>query len=121
MARRILVVDDEASVSDSIRRILALDHYAVETVTSAREALIAFQPGKFDLVITDYEMADTKGDQLAAAIKAVAPEQPILMITAYGESLRLSGSFPLSVDSVISKPFDVRDFRDKVHQMAAKK
>jgi len=121
MERRILVVDDEALVSDSICRILVLVHYVVETVTSAKDALAAFQLGKFDLVITDYEMADTKGDQLAAAIKAVAPEQPILMITAYGENLRMAGSFPLAVDSVISKPFDVRDFREKVHQMATKK
>ena len=83
MARRILVVDDESLVSDSIRRILALDQHAVETVTSAQDALVAFQPGKFDLIIIDYEMPDTKGDKLAAAIKALAPQQPILMITAY--------------------------------------
>ena len=121
MARRILVVDDESIVNDSIQRVLALDQHVVETVTSAQDALVAFQPGKFDLIIIDYEMPDTKGDKLAAAIKALAPGQPILMITAYAETLRLAGIFPLSVDSVMSKPFEIREFRETVHQLATRK
>lgn len=103
---------------DSIRRILALDKYEVETVGGAQDALTAFQPGKFSLIIIDYEMPDTKGDKLAAAIKALAPKQPILMITAYAETLRLAGSFPLSVDLVISKPFNIQEFRDAVRQLS---
>jgi CheY-like chemotaxis protein len=120
MARRILVVDDESLVCDSIRRILALDEHEVETVASAPDALEVFQPGKFSLIIIDYEMPDTKGDRLAAAIKKLAPDQPIMMITAYAETLRLAGSFPLSVDLVISKPFDIREFRDAVRQLTGK-
>jgi CheY-like chemotaxis protein len=120
MAGRILVVDNEPLVCDSVRRVLALDQHMVEEVTSAQDALVAFEPGKFDLIIIDYEMPDTKGDKLAAAIKALAPEQPILMITAYAETLRLAGLFPLSVDLVMSKPFEIREFRETVRQMAAK-
>jgi len=83
----------------------------VETVTASQDALSAFEPGKFDLIITDYEMPVMKGDQLAAAMRALAPQQRILMITAYGEHLRLSGDFPLAVDLVMSKPFDVQKLR----------
>jgi CheY-like chemotaxis protein len=117
MARRILVVDDEPLVCDSIRRILATDQHEVETVANSEAALAAFQTGKFDLIVIDYEMPGTKGDKLAAAIKKLAPQQPILLITAYAETLRLAGSFPLSVDRVISKPFDVQDFRAAVGQL----
>jgi two-component system OmpR family response regulator/two-component system alkaline phosphatase synthesis response regulator PhoP len=112
-------VDDESLVCDSIRRILALDRHQVEAVASSKEALAVFEPGKFDLIIIDYEMPDAKGDKLAAAIKAQASSQPILMITAYAETLRLAGSFPLSVDLVMSKPFDIREFRDAVLQLTA--
>lgn len=120
MARRILVVDDEALVCDSIKRILEHDQHKVETATSGKEALVAFQRGRFDLIITDYEMPVMKGDKLAAAIKAQAPKQPIIMITAYAESLRLAGEFPLAVDLVISKPFDIEEFRKAVRQLATK-
>jgi DNA-binding response OmpR family regulator len=120
MPRRILVVDDETLVSDSIRRVLAVDQHEVETVASSQDALAAFQAGKFDLVIIDYEMPIMKGDKLAAAIKALVPQQPIIMITAYGETLRLAGSFPLAVDLVMGKPFDIQEFRDVVRRLTAK-
>lgn len=117
--RRILVVDDEAVVCESIGKVLALDHQEVETATSGQGALAACQAGKFDLIIIDYELPDMKGDKLAAAIKAQAPQQPIIMITAYGEALRLAGNFPLAVDLVMGKPFDIEEFREAVRQLAA--
>ena len=111
ISRRILVVDDEPMVCDSIRRVLAADKHQVQTAACGQEALALFQSGAFDLVILDYEMPDMKGDKLAAAIKALVPTQPILMITAYTESLRHTGSFPLAVDRVLGKPFDVQELR----------
>jgi CheY-like chemotaxis protein len=120
MARRVLVVDDETAICETIAGVLALDHHEVETVTSGHAALLAFQRSKFDLVIVDYLMPVMKGDEVAAALKALAPQQPILMMTAYNETLRLEGSFPLAVDLVIRKPFDVQEFREAVRQLAAK-
>jgi two-component system, cell cycle response regulator CpdR len=120
-ARRVLVVDDEALVCDSIRELLRdFDRHEVETVTSGEEALVAFQRAKFDLIIIDYEMRVMKGDKLAAAIKALAPQQPILMITAYGEEFRLGDNVPLAVDLVMNKPFGVQEFRGAVRQLATK-
>ena len=117
--RRVLVVDDEPAVCDSITRILALDEHEVEIATNAQDALRIFKPGKFDLIIIDYQMPVMKGDKLAAAIKAQSPKQPVILITAYGEALRLSGDFPLAVDLVISKPFGVPEFRGAIRQIMA--
>lgn len=72
----------------------------------------------WSLVILDYEMPVMKGDKLAAAIRSVARQQPIIMITAYGESLRHAGDFPLAVDRVIDKPFDLQTLREAVRQLA---
>jgi len=118
LGRRILVVDDESTVCDSIRRILASDGHQVTTAFNAEEAMTAFRSGEFDLVITDYEMPVTKGDKLAAAIKALRPAQPIILITAYAESLRLKGSFPLDVDLVLPKPFKLEQMREAVQRLA---
>jgi len=121
VTRRILVVDDEALVCESIKQVLALDEHEVEAVTSSQDALAAFQGGKFDLVIIDYLMPGMRGDKLAATIKALAPHQPIIMLTAYGERLRFEGEFPLAVDLVMSKPFDLQELRTAVRQAAAKR
>ena len=113
-ARRILVVDDEAFVCDAVKMMLAFDGHRVETANSAKEALTLFEKEKFDLVITDYAMPEMKGDELAAAIKSRAPNQPIVMITAYAEMLQASGN-PLSgVDFVISKPFLLENLREAI-------
>lgn len=111
-AKRILVVDDEPFVCEAVRMMLAFDGHDVETAGSAREALGIFEPGKFDVVITDFAMPAMKGDELAAAIKARAPGQPVVMITAYAEMLQASRNPLKGVDCVISKPFLLENLRD---------
>ena len=55
-AQRILVVDDEPFVCESVKLMLAHDGHAVETAGGGREALAKYAPDRFDLVITDYNM-----------------------------------------------------------------
>src|SRR6516165_457713 len=83
---RILVVDDEPLVCDSVRRMLAIDDHRVEMATSAEAAFALSEKEIFDLVITDYKLPVMNGDKLAAAIKARQPNLPIALITAYAES-----------------------------------
>jgi CheY-like chemotaxis protein len=112
--RRILVVDDEPLVCDAVKMMLAFDGHEVETASNGKEALALLERSQFDLVITDFQMPTMKGDELAAAIKARNPKQPIVMITAYAEMLHASGN-PLSgVDYVISKPFLLENLREAI-------
>jgi CheY-like chemotaxis protein len=113
-ARRILVVDDEPFVCDAVKMMLTFDGHRVETANSGKEALTLLEKEKFDLVITDYAMPVMKGDQLAAAIKSRAPNQPIVMITAYAEMLQASGNALSGVDFVISKPFLLENLREAI-------
>ena len=61
-----------------------------------------------DLVITDFEMPQMKGDELATRIKQAWPAQPVLMITAYAEQL---GDSDNPVDALLNKPFHLEDLR----------
>ncbi len=112
--RRILVVDDEPLVCDALKMMLEFDRHVVETANSAQEALTLFEKGRFDLVITDFEMPGMKGDALAAAIKSKVPTQPVVMVTAYAELLRSSGRPLKGVDSMIGKPFLLENIRETV-------
>ena len=118
--RRILVVDDDPLVCESIRRILQLDQHQVEIANSGHDALTAVQRSKFDLIIIDYEMPGNKGDAIAAEIKTKAPQQLIIMITGHTEALRLAGNYPLAVDQVITKPFDMQELREAVRKIVSK-
>ena len=118
-ARRILVVDDDEAVCSTIKILLSLDSYQVTTATSGREGLSLYEHSQFDLIITDYRIPDLRGDQLAAAIRKLTAGQKILMMTAYGDSLRLSGNAAPMVDRIISKPFDIGEFRETIRQLTA--
>ena len=112
--KRILVVDDEPFVCDAVKMMLAFDGHDVVTANDAKEALETFDKSKFDLVITDFAMPGMKGDELAAAIKAKAPTQPVVMITAYAEMLQSSGKKLTGVDFLVSKPFLLEHLREAI-------
>lgn len=112
--RRILVVDDEPFVCEAVRMMLAFDGHQVETADGGEAALKRLDSEKFDLVITDYAMPNMKGDQLAAAIKARDPQQPVVLITAYAEMLHSSGNPLKGVDFMISKPFLLENLREAI-------
>ena len=112
--KRILVVDDEPFVCDTVKLLLAFDGHQVDTALSAKEALTKFAPGKFDVVITDYSMPEMKGDELGARIKALAPNQPVVLITAYAEMLRDAETPLIGVDCMVSKPFMLEHLREAI-------
>ena len=115
--RRILVVDDEPFVCDAVKMMLAFDGHSVETACSAKDALALFDKAKFDLVITDFAMPAMKGDELAVAIKARNPQQPVVMITAYAEMLQASAKPLPGVDFIISKPFLLENLREAISRV----
>ena len=107
-------MDDEQSVCDCIRLLLAFDGHEVTSVNSGRAALSVFEKNKFDLVFTDYSMPGMRGDELAVAIKELAPGQPVLMITGFAPPRLL----PDGVDCVLSKPFMLTDLREAIHRLS---
>jgi CheY-like chemotaxis protein len=109
--KHILVVDDEPSVRQSVRMLLEQDGYIVDEAKSGVEALAMLEADKFDMIFTDYIMPQMRGDKLAAAIKHFAPDQPVVMITAFPEKLQSSLG---SVDSLICKPFDAAELRKAI-------
>jgi CheY-like chemotaxis protein len=113
----ILVVDDEPLVCDAVKMLLMFDSHKVETAPDGPTALAAFAPGKFDLVVVDYEMPGMKGDQLAVAIKERAPRQPVLMLTAHGDMLRSSGRPLAGVDLIVDKPFRLETLRESIAKL----
>ena len=116
--RHILVVDDEPLIRQSIQLLLEDDGYIVDEAGSGDEALALFEPGKFDMIFTDYFMPEMKGDQLAAAIKKRSPKQPVVMITAFPEKFQ-SSACPLGgIDSFICKPFEVETLRAAIARYA---
>ena len=120
-AYQILVVDDEPSVGRAITLLLKHDGHTVRAVESAAAALELFEPGKFDLVMTDYAMRDMKGDALATVLKQRQPGLPILMVSAFADDLTSGGKRMADVDLLLNKPFSLAQLREAVAQAMQKK
>jgi len=111
----ILVVDDDTSMGESIQRLLVCSGYQTEVATSGEQALSVFRPGKYGLVITDYDMPGIKGDDLAAAIRAGVPNQRIMILTGFLDKAMAFGR--PAADLVMSKPFGVRELLGAVSSL----
>jgi YesN/AraC family two-component response regulator len=107
LGKRILLVDDERAIRDSIRQLLHQDEHTVVEANNGAEALRLFTQDRFDVVLTDCFMPFVKGVELATSIKRLSPEQPILMITGYG--IKSGPHNP--VDMILRKPFGIGELR----------
>lgn len=110
---RVLVVDDEPLVGESLKEILEFGGHSAEAVFGANEALSRYEPGAFDLLIIDYSMPGMKGDELAAVIRKRAPNQRIIIITGLVGKLESV----VCADLVINKPFELQGFLSAVNDL----
>ena len=109
---RILVVEDEPLVREVIEVYLREDKHIVQTACNGREGLEKYQAGTFDLVLTDRAMPEVNGDVLAFEIKKINPNQPIILLTGFGDLMSGAGEKPEGVDLVVSKPFTLNSLRE---------
>ncbi len=120
-ALRIMLVDDEEVLLEVISELLASSGHTVDVYANPTSAINAFKDKQYDLVITDRAMPLMSGDQLAAAIKEVAPDTPIFMITGFGDLIKDSGDLPDNVDEVLAKPVPLDVLNRKLSELVAKK
>ena len=112
--RRILVVEDDPTVRDSITLLLRIDRHIVSEAANGLEALKLVGQQPFDLVVLDFAMPEMLGGEVALRIKLIAPTLPILMVTAHVEKLT---DFDKPVDAVLAKPFAVEELRSAVTKL----
>jgi DNA-binding NtrC family response regulator len=83
--KRVLVVDDEKSITSALELVLGDEGYEVTTAGSVAEAVARLKGGRpFDLVFTDLRLPDATGIELLDRIKADSPDTQVVLITAHG-------------------------------------
>ncbi len=117
MADRILVVDDEQIIRESIAFILHGEGYSVSEAVNGREALSKIQSEPFDLVITDLEMPEMKGIELLEAAAHVSPETVFVIITAYGSLETAIAALRKGASDYILKPIEFDELLVKIRRL----
>ncbi|MBU0503601.1 MAG: response regulator [Candidatus Omnitrophota bacterium] len=122
MAKRILIVDDEAMITKSLKKLLAKEGFAPTIVSSGNEALDQIKTNDFDLLILDIRMPQMDGIETITAIRqymAVEGKDPIpeIVITGYADENKYKCAVDLKVSAYIYKPFDTNEFLDTIKKV----
>jgi DNA-binding response OmpR family regulator len=109
VALRCLVVDDEEEVAEVVADILTTAGHTAVIAASGQAAVDHIGAEPFDLVFTDLAMPGMTGWQVARAVKAKAPEVPVVMMSGFGVEVAPAELHTNGVDLVLSKPLQIKD------------
>ncbi|MDQ7782496.1 MAG: response regulator [Desulfomonilaceae bacterium] len=102
---KILVLDDEQIVLDSVTRILEEENYEVKTCRKGRDAVEMLKEGRFDILMTDLKMPGMDGLQAMEAMAEIDPDLSMIMFTAYSTVDSAVKAMKLGAVDYIRKPF----------------
>jgi DNA-binding NtrC family response regulator len=111
---RILIIDDEQLMTDSLRQHFVHDGYSVDTAATGAEAIERFDQGGHHVAICDLQLPDMDGLEVMRHIKETRPLTDVIVVTGYG-------TVPLAVEATkagafdfVQKPFDFEELHLKV-------
>lgn len=103
----VLVVDDDPAILELLTDILGPEGFEVETALSGVAAVLLARSGRFDAILMDIMMPRLNGVEALRTIKSVAPQTPVIMMTAHkGHELEKQAR-ELGAAAVLWKPFDL--------------
>jgi len=112
--RKILIVEDEAVVRESVRDWLTDDGYDVECVETGEEALERIKEEEFGVVVLDLRLPGIDGLQVYEHVKELAPETKGVIITAYPSKETQEKARRLGLLDYLAKPFKVEDLEKTI-------
>jgi YesN/AraC family two-component response regulator len=117
--KKMLIVDDEETLTYSLYQsfIISQRDYEVVTAASGEEATEKLVETEFDLVITDIKMPGMDGLELLSQIKAKYPATEVIVMTAYGSPEKKEEALKRGARFYIEKPFEIREIKQLVMEL----
>ena len=120
---RVLVIDDEQVMVDTLCRMLDRLGYQYTKRTSSVEALKLFQagPDQFDLVITDQTMPNITGMELAKTFMDIRSDMPIILCTGFSEKVNEDSAKAMGISAFVLKPIIMSDIAHTIREVLDEK
>jgi DNA-binding NtrC family response regulator len=108
---KILIVDDEPAILEMNTERLQYLGYQVTALTSSRKALevVAKNPNKFDLIITDMTMPEMSGVALAEHVLRIRPDMPIILCTGFTDAVTPEEVKEMGIREFVMKPIAIEE------------
>jgi two-component system response regulator MprA len=114
---RILVVDDDRSVRDALRRALTLGGYEVEAAEDGRQALARLASSAPDAVVLDVGLPEVDGLEVCRRLRGAGDRTPILMLTARASVEDRIDGLDAGADDYLVKPFDLGELKARIRAL----
>ncbi len=114
---RILLVEDDPSLSEFLARVLSEESFTCTVVETAHDALASVLDTTYDVVILDWMLPDGDGLSVCAGIRAAGRITPILMLTARGEVPDRVAGLRAGADDYLVKPFEVDELLARIEAL----
>jgi two-component system response regulator RegX3 len=109
----ILLVEDEASLSEPLAFLLQKEGYSVSIAEDGRRAVELFAQGQFSLVLLDLMLPELSGVEVCRAIRATS-QVPIIMLTAKDSEVDIVVGLELGADDYVTKPYSSRELLARI-------
>ena len=114
MNERILVVEDEPTISTGLRDDLEIEGFTVEVTEDGNAALSRILEGKFDLILLDLMLPGMDGFTVCREARLKGDHTPIIMLTAKGQEVDKIVGLELGADDYVTKPFSRRELLARI-------
>ena len=115
---RVLVVEDQAELADSVARVLRREGMAVDVVYDGREALDRTAVIDYDVVVLDRDIPEVHGDEVCGALVQRTTQTRVLMLTASGTIADRVEGLSLGADDYLPKPFAYAELVARIRAVA---
>jgi DNA-binding response OmpR family regulator len=111
---RLLVVEDDRLLNNTLCYNLSVSGYAVDSAMTMAEAVRFFETQDYDLIVLDVNLPDGNGFDFCKQIKERRPDTAVIFLTANDMESDMLKGFELGADDYVTKPFPISVFRKKV-------
>lgn len=114
--KSILIVDDDISILKSMKELLRLEGYAVDTAESGQEAIMKSEANLYNLALLDIKLGDVEGTELLEKLHKSKPRMMKIMITGYPSLDNAVAALNKGADAYIMKPANAKEFLSTVER-----
>jgi DNA-binding NtrC family response regulator len=114
---RILLVDDDTNIRQTLAIVLQEEGYAVDTAENGKEAIEKSFANFYNLAVVDWRLPDIEGTLLLSQLKETTPKMVKIMLTGYPSMNNAIEAVNLHADAFLVKPVDVEELLKKIREL----
>lgn len=122
MAQKILIIDDDNHLRESLAEVLDLEGFACLQAGNAKTGIASAKKNKPDVVIMDIQLPDSSGFQICQELRRFSREFILIMMTGrFLSAEEKTQGLSLGADEYLTKPFDIQELSIRIRQLLGRK